>query len=822
MRLDPRHHLLDRAPARDWTDAYPIGNGHLAAMVFGDPQQDRLQVNDAGVWRGRPDPRSLPAGAAAAVLEAREAALRGDVQAADAATRRTQSGNAQMYQPFLDLRIHRPAGGSPPATSARMLDLRSGWAITIAEQLRAVTGVSMADDVLLDRRVLGSPTDLALSVSSPHEQSVAARAACHPGAVVLVGALRVGASVDPDAGGDDAVRTPGSFTESVHASWALELRSDGTASADLAAPAPSIRVHGATWVELRLVSATQFAADGTLRVPDAAALEAEVLDHLHRLAPLGHAELATRAEEAHRELYERVDLDLAAPSGPTPSPYRDRSPAAMPTTAQRLDDLRADPEHADGPDLVALLAHMGRYLLISGGVGEGPPLNLQGIWNESTAPPWFSDYTININTEMNYWPSGPGQLPEVLPVLRTWLELLSRQGERVAREVYGARGWTAHHNSDRWGFAAPVGDGQDRPQWSFWPLGGAWLTSTLVDLLRFTPEGPSPAAALAQGAARFVLDLLIELPDGTLGTAPSTSPENQFVLPDGAAGEVHVSTTSDLAIIRQLLTDLLEISRTTEVEEELLELAEAALSRLPGERVLPSGLIAEWSDDELTDLDPHHRHQSHLIGVYPGTGLDPRRDPALGQAARSSLVERGFESTGWSLAWRICLAARLEDAELGHRFLQRALHRVDADGTDPVTGGISGGVYSSLLCAHPPFQIDGNFGALAGVCEMLLQSHRVQDGRRELSLLPALPAAWSTGRARGLGARGGAVVDLGWTPRRVELAVHLPSGGPCADDYVVELDGAMHPLPTPEHGVARLSLTRTTGQDPHLPGRTGR
>ena len=216
-----------------------------------------------------------------------------------------------MYQPFLDLRIHRPTGGSPPAPSARMLDLRNGWAITIAEQLRAVTGVSMADDVLLDQRVLGSPTDLALSVSSPHEQSVAARTASHPGAVVLVGALRVGASVDPDAGGDDAVRTPGSFTESVHASWALELRSDGTASADLAAPAPSIRVHGATWVELRLVSATQFAADGTLRVPDAAALEAEVLDHLHRLAPLGHAELATRAEEAHRELYERVDLDLS-------------------------------------------------------------------------------------------------------------------------------------------------------------------------------------------------------------------------------------------------------------------------------------------------------------------------------------------------------------------------------------------------------------------------------------------------------------------------------------------------------------------------------
>lgn len=805
MILDPRHHLLDRAPARAWTDAYPVGNGHLGAMVFGNPARERIQVNDSSVWRGSPAPRSLPEGAGQALQRARESALAGDVHAADAATRGTQSGNVQMYQPFVDLLIQRTTEDTSPL--ARVLDLRSGWAITVTEQLRAITGVSIADDVLLDRRVFASPSDLEISVASVHEQSVAHRPASHPEAVVLAGALRVAASVDPDIGGDDAVRTPTSFTQSVHASWALELRTDGTASADLTAPAPSIHVTGATWTELRLVSATQFSADGTLRVPDHASLEVEVLAQLTTLAARSHDELATRAEESHRELYDRVELDLAAPEGPSPTPYRDREAPTMPTTAQRLDDLRADPEHADGPDLVALLAHVGRYLLISGGVGEGPPLNLQGIWNESPAPPWYGDYTININTEMNYWPAGPAQLAEVLPAFQEWLGVLAAQGARVAREVYGASGWTAHHNSDRWGFAAPVGDGEDRPQWSAWPLGGAWLTSTLVDLLRFTPDGPASAAGLVEGAARFALDLLIELPDGTLGTAPSTSPENQFVLPDGTVGEVHVSTTSDLVIIRQLLHDLLELSHVVEFDEDLLELAEAALSRLPGERVLPTGLIAEWSEDDLTDLDPHHRHQSHLIGLYPGTGLDPRHDPVLGEAARRSLVERGFESTGWSLAWRICLAARLEDAELANRFLLRALRRVEADGTDPVTGQVTGGVYDSLLCAHPPFQIDGNFGALAGACEMLLQSHRVREGRRELTVLPSLPDAWSTGRARGLGARGGAVVDLGWTPTRVEVAVHLPAGVD-ADAYVVELDGEVRALPMKKDGVAHLSLSR--------------
>ncbi|MDO5661706.1 MAG: hypothetical protein Q4G40_03340 [Brachybacterium sp.] len=610
--------------------------------------------------------------------------------------------------------------------------------------------------------------------------------------------------MDPNAGGDDAVLPPTSFTDSVHAAWALELRTDGVSHIEAGGTSPTISAQGARRVELRLVSVTSFDADGELIAPDVAALEQQALADLTRLQEISHDVLVERAERVHRELYDRVDLDLAHGSE-----RRRRSPV---TTADRLDALRANPAHPDGPDLAALLAHLGRYLLISGGLGTSPPLNLQG-------PPWYGEYTININTEMNYWPAGPAHLPEVLPALQRWLGLLSRRGAEVARELYRASGWTAHHNSDRWGYAAPAGHGEDSPGWSAWPLGGAWMTSTLVDSLRFTPEGPASASALVAGAAEFVLDLLVDLPDGTLGTAPSTSPENQFLLPDGTVGEVHVSTTSDLAIIRQILQDLLELAERGEgIDTELVRAAAVTLERLPAERVLPTGLLAEWSDDDLRDRDPQHRHQSHLIGLYPGNGVDPLRDPDLAAAARRSLLDRGTESTGWSLAWRICLAARLGDAELAHRFVLRALHRVEPDGTDPVTGRLGGGVYSSLLCAHPPFQIDGNFGTLAGVCEMLLHSHKVHDGVRELDLLPALPDAWPTGHVRGLGVRGGASVDLMWNPEKVQVAVHLPEALPAghAPRYRLAFNGVTHELPRAENGIARARIARNNSPKPHL------
>lgn len=551
-------------------------------------------------------------------------------------------------------------------------------------------------------------------------------------------------------------------------------------------------IRGARRLELRLVSRTQFALDGSLRASDRAELEQQARATIDALADQPADHLWERAASAHAELYQRTELDLLPDPDPSPASDAASDPgtasAQPPTTEQRLQNLRAGAASAaEEASLVCLLAHMGRYLLITGGRGDTPPLTLQGIWNELPNPPWGCDYTININLEMNYWPAGPANLLETGDGLTRWTSLLADQGRDVARQVYGADGWTAHHNSDRWGYAGPVGDGEDLPRWSFWPLGGAWVMLTLVDLHRFTAGPlPEPVARILADACRFLLDLLIPLPDGSLGTAPSTSPENGFARPDGSRHEVHVSTTSDLALIRELLHDLLELAPRE--DPELSARARAALPRIPAEPILPSGLIAEWSDPDLTDPEPLHRHQSHLIGLFPGRGLDPRQDPARGEAARRSLIARGFESTGWSLAWRICLAARLEDGDLAARFVRRFLRPVPERGVDGRPGH-EGGVYRSLLCAHPPFQIDGSFGALTGILEMLLQSHRttelpvgrLSEGPAEnpaeatthvLELLPALPAAWSTGRVRGLRARGGVVVDLTWDDGGVRAVLH--------------------------------------------------
>ena len=763
-------------PADFFEEALVIGNGTMGGIVYGSPTKEKISLNDITLWTGEPCNMNVYSPDAHKSIPAIRQALKNEnYEEADRLQKDVQGHFSQNYQPLGQLSIEYLDTVEAVSNYRRWLDIGNATAHTVFHrgkyQYALEYFASHPDSGLVIRLTTDNPQGiharLSLTCQLRHEVSVVDGNTLVNEGYASYASLpsyydaKEKFAYDPQRG--------------IHFRTMVKVQAQ-----DVSQQENAIAVNGGQEVILYIVNATSFNGYDKDPVKDGAPYQQMADARLRHITSLSYNDLLNRHINDYQAIYNRVKLSLG-------NNGEDNRPTDV-ILKEYVD------ENIFNPTLEALYFQYGRYLLISCSRTPNVPANLQGLWNESILPPWSCNYTSNINVEENYWPAETAALPEMHQSLFSYMKELQGSGELTAKAYYGVdRGWCLAHNTDIWAMTCPVGLHTGDPMWANWNMGGAWVSTHIWEHYTFSLDKDflKEYYPVLKGAADFCLGWLIDecqmsdvkcekdgkdtskilhLPSCHLITAPSTSPENVFITDKGYHGRTCYGGFADLAMIRECLTDARNAASILGIDKDFIAEADKALSRLQPYKIGKKGNLQEWFYD-WEDEDPHHRHQSHLFGVYPGHNIDDgvNTKEAIHRAASRTLELKGDRTTGWSTGWRVNLYARLHDAKNAYHIYRKLLSYVSPDGYKGSDARRGGGTYPNLLDAHSPFQIDGNFGGCAGVIEMLMQSE-YGVGNSQLStieLLPALPDNWKDGSVSGIRARGGISVDMTWRNSRV-------------------------------------------------------